>query len=925
PTHALTSLHKNQPETHTITTTLAHLTTHGTPVNWHAYYAHTNPHTTPLPTYPFQHHRYWLDNRPSGAVDLGAAGLDSADHPILRASVTLPSSGRMLFTGRVSLASLPWLADHSVHGTVVFPGTGFLDLVLHAGRCSGHPQLVELTMEVPLVIAAAGGVQVRVEVHEPVDGRRAVAVYARPEDAEPDEPWTRHCAGVLAAESGARPEDPLHWPPVDAVAEDISGFYDRMEEAGIGYGPAFRGMQAVWRRGDELYAEVRMEGDAGDYAVHPALFDSALHATAIDADPGQANLPFSWSGVTLHGRAGARLIARLVRRGPDEVSLDLADPSGALVASISSLVGRPVATGAGRAGRASFLRVDWQPVVLPVVAEIPAGTDVVRIVVRESPSADAAEAARLTAEAALASVQEWLARQTDPRSRLVVATDGLTGEDPGSRLSAAAVWGLVRSAQVEYPGRVVLVDGDAPLAAAVASGEPQILLRSEGAFVPRLVRAVPGDADSPWRPGTVLLTGASGALGRRVARHLVETHGVQRLLLVTRHGEATPGSGALAARLRGLGAEVEFAACDVTDRRALADVLAAVPSQWPLSAVVHCAGAVDDATLTRQSGERLRTVFGPKAVGAWHLHELTREMDLSAFVLFSSAAGVLGSAGQANYAAANGFLDALAEVRRAQGLAGVSLAWGLWDVTDGMAGELGESDLSRLARSGLVAIQEEQGLAMFDAALASKDALAVPLLLDRGALRAAPTELPAVLRGFVSIPEPQRGRRPVESLRERVAGLTGEARRRQLVDVVRSEVAATLGHASAASVGARRSFTDLGFDSLTAVELRNRLTALTGIELPATIAFDHPSPDSLAAFLDGELPGGTDPLPAELDRLEALLAVAGEDTDHAHVAERLERLLSEWKQRGTENGNHAPGLAEATTAEELMDFIDRNL
>ncbi|WP_280686416.1 type I polyketide synthase [Kitasatospora sp. MAA19] len=925
PTNTTPSLRKDQPETHTLTTALAHLTAHGANPHWDHYFTNTGAQRTPLPTYPFQHTRYWLDNRPSAVVDLGAAGLDSADHPILRASITIPSSGRMLFTGRVALASLPWLADHTVHGAVVFPGTAFLDLVLHAGRRSGHPRLAELTMDAPLLIAAAGGVQVRVEVEEPVEGRRAVAVYARPEDAEDGSPWTRHCAGALESESGARGEEPVHWPPADAVAEDISGFYDRMEEAGIGYGPTFRGLQAVWRRGDELYAEVRLDGDAGDFAVHPALFDAALHATAVDPDREHANLPFSWSGVTLHGHSGARLLVRLVRRGSDEVALDLADPSGALVASISSLVGRPVPEVAGQPGRTSSLRVDWQPVALAAVAELPADTDVVRIVARQSSSMDVAEAARVTAEAALGSVQDWFAQQDDARSRLVVVTDGLTSEDPGRRLPAAAVWGLVRSAQVEYPGRVVLVDGDGPLAAAVASGEPQIALRPEGTFVPRLVRGAPADADAPWRPGTVLLTGASGALGSRIARHLVETRGVRRLVLVTRRGEAAPGSDALAAQLRGLGAEVEFAACDVTDRRALAEVLAAIPAQWPLSAVVHCAGTVDDATLPRQSAERLRTVFGPKAAGAWHLHELTRAMDLSAFVLFSSAAGVLGSAGQANYAAANGFLDALAEIRQAQGLAGVSLAWGLWDVADGMAGKLGETDVSRLSRSGVVAIREAQGLAMFDAALASPDALVVPLLLDRGALRSALTELPAVLRGFVGAPEPQRDRRTAESLRERVGGLAGEARVRVLVDAVRSEVAATLGHASAASVDARRSFTDLGFDSLTAVELRNRLTALTGVELPATVAFDHPSSEALAAFLDGELPGAADTLPAELDRLEALLAAAGEETDREHVAERLEHLLSEWKRRGHENGQHTADLTEATTPEELMDFIDRNL
>ncbi|QKW24920.1 SDR family NAD(P)-dependent oxidoreductase [Streptomyces seoulensis] len=927
PPNAIPTLRKNQPETHTLTTAIAHLTTHGTTPNWHTYYHHPHhtPHHTPLPTYPFQHQRYWLDNTPPRTADLDAAGLDSAGHPILRASVTLPSSDRTLFTGRVALDVLPWLADHAVHGAVVFPGTGFLDMVVHAGRRSGHPRLAELTMDVPLVIEETGGVQVRVEVGEPVNGRREVAVYARPEDAETGEPWTRHCAGVLETESGARPEEPVHWPPADAVAQDISGFYERMEEIGIGYGPAFRGLRALWRRDDELYAEIQLDGLAGDFPIHPALFDAALHAGAVDSDGERADLPFSWSGVTLRGRSGDRLTARLIRRGSGEVALDLADPSGGVVASVASLVGRPVAEVAGRTGRTPLLRVEWQPVVLPSVSGVPSDADVVRIDGRQSAPMEVAEAARVTAETALGSVQDWLARQPDARSRLVVVTDGLAGEDPARRLPAAAVWGLVRSAQVEYPGRIVLIDGDGPLAAAVASGEPQIMLRPEGAFVPRLVRGTPTGADSPWRPGTVLLTGASGALGSRVARHLVETHGVQRLVLITRHGESAPGARDLVARLRALGAEVECTACDVADRRALAEVLAAIPEQWPLSSVVHCAGVVDDATFARQSGERLRAVFEAKVMGAWHLHELTRGMDLSAFVLFSSAAGVLGSAGQANYAAANGFLDALAETRRAEGLAGVSLAWGLWDVEDGMAGKLGAHDVSRLDRSGLVAIREEQALAMFDAALSSKEAVVVPLLLDRGTLRAASVEPPAVLRAFVDRSESRAARSAGESLRDRIGGLSGEARRRVLVDVVCSEVAATLGHASADAIGARRSFTDLGFDSLTAVELRNRLTVLTGVELPATVAFDHPSPQSLATFLDGELPHAADTLPAELDRLEALLTVAGEETDRAHIAERLEHLLSEWKRRGDETADRSADLDEATTPEELMDFIDRNL
>ncbi|MBU3068121.1 SDR family NAD(P)-dependent oxidoreductase [Nocardia sp. NEAU-G5] len=918
---AVASLRHDRPEPSALAAALARLVVSGVDPNWRNYFADTGARGTRLPTYPFQHERYWLDNRPAGVVDLGAAGLDSADHPILKASVTLPSSGRMLFTGRVSLASLPWLADHRVHDAVLFPGTAFLDLVLHAGRCSGYPGVAGLTLDVPLALTESDRLQVRVEVGEPGDGRRAVAVYSRPESAAPGEPWTRHCSGVLDAENVSRAAESVHWPPADATALDIGDFYDRMAESGIVYGPVFRGMRAVWRRGDELYAEIRMDGGTGDFAVHPALFDAAVHLTAIEAGGERAHLPFSWTGVTLHGRAGTGLMVRLVRRGDDEVALELADPSGSPVASVSSLAGRPISDAPARVGS---LRVDWHPVTLPSATVLPADTTVLNAAAQHADSGDIAESARFTAEYVLGSVQDWFARQTDPRSRLVVVTDGIASDDPARRLPAAAVWGVVRSVQAEHPGRVVLADGDDRLPAAVASGEPQVVLGATEAFVPRLVRRSSPVANSPWRPGTVVMTGAGGALGGRVARHLVERHGVRRLLLVSRRGESSPGSDELAARLRASGAAVEFAACDVSDRPALAGILASVPARWPISAVVHCAGVVDDAALAGQSAERLRTVFGPKAVGAWHLHELTRELNLSAFVLFSSAAGVLGSAGQANYGAANGFLDALAEIRRAQGLPAVSLAWGLWDVEDGMAGELGDTDRRRLARTGVLPIREDHGLAMFDEAMTSRDATIVPLLLDRAALRARGTHLPAVLREVPGAPTHEPSRNGTATLRDRIGGLTGQARRDLLADAIRAEVATTLGHAGPTAVDAQRSFTDLGFDSLTAVELRNRLAALTGIALPATVVFDHPSTDALAGFLDGRLPSATDTLVTELDRVGTqLLAAEWESADHARIADRLEHLLAEWNRRDSANRNG--DLAGTTTPEELMDFIDRNL
>ncbi|MER7015756.1 type I polyketide synthase [Saccharopolyspora sp. NPDC000359] len=925
------SLRRDKPEPETLTTALAALIANGVKPNWHTYFAGTGARTTTLPTYAFQRQHLWLDNQPSDVVDLGVAGLDSADHPVLKASVTSPSSGRVLFTGRVSVASQPWLADHAVHGAVLFPGTAFVDLVLHAGQRCGYPRLAELTTDVPLVLAEDEGMQVRVEVGEADDGRRQVAVFSRSDGAEPDEPWTQHCTGMLDAEPAAQSAEPLPWPPPDATAVDVTDFYERMAAVGMAYGPAFRGLRAAWRRGDEVFAEVELGDTTSGFALHPALFDAALHATAIDAgDSGAVSLPFAWSGVALHGRAAGKLRVRLVRSGADQVSLDIADGAGALVASVVALTARQVSGGDLRPARVPSLRLDWQPVVLPEAAELPADTTVLNVEVRPSSSGDLAESARLTAEHVLGSAQEWLAGQDGSQTRLVVLTAGVRSDDPARRLPAAAVWGLVRSVQAEHPGRVVLVDvedGADRLAAAVAAGEPQLSLRAEGAYAPRLVRQPPSTADVPQLPGTVLVTGASGALGGVVARHLVESHGVRRLLLVSRRGGAAPGAADLAARLRELGAEAEFAACDVADRQALSEVIAAVPPQWPLSAVVHCAGVVDDATLTGQSGAHLRAVFAPKAEGAWHLHELSRDLDLSAFVLFSSAAGVLGSAGQANYAAANAFLDALAESRRQQGLPALSLAWGLWNVADGMAGELGEADRRRLARTGVAPIQEDQGLAMFDEALGSEDALVVPLVVNRAALRTSPADVPAVLRGFAPTGAPESTTAPdaSEPLRDRISGLAGEERRSALLDVVRAEVASTLGHASAAALDPRKKFTDLGFDSLTAVELRNRLTGITGVALPPTVAFDHPSPEALAEFLDAELPGAGDDLLGELDRLEALLEAEPGTADHEQVSQRLADLLASWKRRGSANGHLSTVPTDSTTPEELMDFIDRNL
>jgi polyketide synthase 12 len=353
--------------------------------------------------------------------------------------------------------------------------------------------------------------------------------------------------------------------------------------------------------------------------------------------------------------------------------------------------------------------------------------------------------------------------------------------------------------------------------------------------------------------GTVLITGGTGTLGGLVARHLVEAHRVRSLVLTSRRGLQAPGASELVATLEASGAEVMVAACDAADRKALAEVLAQIDhdARLPLRAVVHTAGVVDDGVVSLLTSERVDAVLAPKAIGAWNLHELTRDLDLSAFVLFSSAAGISGTPGQANYAAANVFLDALAEHRRGLGLPAVSLAWGQWEEASGTTGQLDEAQRERLRSAGFVPLTTDEALGLFDAAVDGGDAVTMPIRVDLPALRSAArmARLPALwhrLAGSPTRPMPvaasgKPGMDRSEFLR-RLAGSSNEAERlRVLVEVVQAEVAAVLGHSRSEAVETESAFKDLGFDSLTAVELRNRLNLLTGLRLPATVAFDHPT------------------------------------------------------------------------------------
>ncbi|EPH41251.1 putative Phenolphthiocerol synthesis polyketide synthase type I Pks15/1 [Streptomyces aurantiacus JA 4570] len=1011
------ALRKDRPEADTFLTALAKAHVRGVGVDWAPLYAPAEDRRrVDLPTYAFQHQSFWLRGT-AGTADVESAGLAPAGHPLLGAGMPLADTDGYLFTGRLSLATHPWLADHAVAGRVLLPGTAFVELAVHAGGQIGCGTLDELTLGAPLVLPERGSVQLQLRVEAPdASGHRPISLHSRPEpgagaESLSAEAWTKNATGTLT-ESGpdtaAAPtasDDLASWPPRDAEPLVVDGLYEELAAAGFGYGPVFQGLRGAWRRGDEVFAEVALPDDdhtqAGAFGLHPAILDAALHARAAgtptdapaDAAPTAGGLPFTWTGVTLHAAGAATVRVRLTPNGTDGVSLEVADATGAPVASVDALVFRPMSKeliermSTPNPHADSLFHVEWrrqsaasaaEPVPFVALgAAVEDGEDVPAAVVwsaERSARADAEALARpesvsASLAEALAVVQGWLADERFAASRLVVVTRGavVIGTDAASPDPvAAAVAGLVRSAQTEHPGRFVLVDADVSgvtesgLAEVLASGEPEVAVRDGAVWVPRLSRvaaAEPGVVEAPWGSGTVLVTGAFGGLGRVVVRHLAERHGVRDLLLVSRRGLEAAGAAELQAELAQLGTTATIAACDVADRDALAALLE--ESGEGLSAVVHVAGVLDDGVVTALTPERLARVLRPKVDAALNLHELTSGLDLSAFVLFSSASGVFGGPGQANYAAANAYLDALAAVRRTQGLPATSLAWGLWAAQDSdMTGALADADLQRMARGGVLALDTERALTLLDLAPASEHPALVPIRIDTAALRNQPPEaLPALLSGLVrpAVRRAQTGTDTpaarTESLAQRLAGRTGAERDRMLLDLVRTHVAGVLGYASPNAVELSRGFLELGFDSLTAVELRNRLTAETELRLPSTLIFDYPNPAALAEHLSEELPttaaappgGPVDPgdLDTELDRLESVLKAAGTSTEgiegaeRDRVAGRLRSLLTAWDTTRTTGRDGATGPApdrdreleelEGTTADELFDLLDSEL
>ncbi|WP_228084246.1 type I polyketide synthase [Streptomyces profundus] len=891
-------LRRDLPEVRSLLSGLTRLHTRGLTPDWRAFFEPLRPRPVALPTYPFQRSRYWLTPTTDQHHD--------NTHPFLPTTTRPADTDTRIHTGRLA-------PGRAADTTAVL-----LELALYA---AGELDAVvsELTAHTALAVPEDSGLELQVIVSATEEtGRWTVACFARREvdENEPAEEWIRHADGLLTGR--AEPDGPQPTSP-PAGTEDV-----------------------------ELSLS---EGEQPDgFALHPELWDGLWRAVAAEG-----RSPVGWRGVRLSGAGAATLRLRTTALTPDTVAVHATDPDGVTVLTIDAVVLGDMAPPPS-AARGTLYTVDWATVPHP--AALLTADPLVHEVVTEG--RDAAEEARLATERAL----RFLTGLPADRPAVVVTRNAVAARarDRAPDPAAAAVWGLVRVAQRELPHQVVLLDLDLDLdldrdaatdratatvtdrdavtepravaRAALATGETQLAWRDGSFSTPRLARRAtpPAPTTAAFDPeGTVLITGGTGVLGGLVARHLVARHGVRHLLLASRRGPSAPAASPLVDELGASGATVTVAACDVGDREAVAELLAAIPDARPLTAVIHTAGVLDDATLTTLTPDQLATALRPKADAAWHLHELTRDADLAAFVLFSSASGLLGVRGQANYAAANTFLDALAQHRHAQGLPATALAWGYWAEASGITGHLSQGDIARLAREGLAPMATESALELFDRALGGGRPLLVPARL---ALPGSAEETPGILAGLASGPGRRPGGRPTPGgagLVDELARLDAREQRARLLAYVRTTAAVVAGHPSPDLVDPERGFLASGFDSITVIDLRNRLTRETGLPLPTTLLLDHPTPVALAEFLRSLLTRPQTPDPTEeLDRIEAVLTrLAPDDETRVRLVGRLSDFLTRLGEPPAAPGGSAPAdltdRISSATNDEIFDFIDNEL
>ncbi len=819
------------------------------------------------------------------------------------------------------------------------PGTGFLELALRAGQEVGANHLAELILEAPLLLPQSGAVQLQVAI-KATEGSEdfELSIHSRPqaggqeEDGQEEEaPWTRHASATLSSqEPTAQAFEASEWPPAGAEPLESESFYERVGAIGLDYGPAFQGLEAAWRRGEEIYAEISLAqeqvGEAERFGIHPALLDAALHPGFLAIDPSEVKgmrLPFSFAGVHLHeGRGASALRVRLGAAG-ERIRLDATDQDGVAVATIEALSLRevdPAQLGSAAVKSDALFGIEWAALELPEAASAASETElpeqsaagesesglpdaaaepgVELFECRSDPGADPIAATHALCAEVLERLQAHLAAP-EQDARLAFLTKGAMALEPSEAPdpAAAAAWGLIRSAQSEHPGRFTVIDTDASaaskqalVAALAITEEPQLALREGLARAPRLAKAAPqADLKAPELDpdATVLITGGLSGLGALTARHLVSEHGAKQLLLSSRRGPEAPGADELIAELAALGCEAKAVACDVSDREQVKELLAQIPAAHPLGAVYHSAVVLDDGVIDSLDPERLDRVLAPKADGAWHLHEATRDMELSDFVLYSSAAASFGSPGQGNYAAANSFLDALAYRRRAEGLAATAVAWGMWGQEGGITAGLNEADLARISRAGLIPITAERGFELLAQCRSLTTPYAIAAPFDPGVLRTAARAglLPPLLSNLVRLPA-RRSQAAAGTLARRLAGVASEQREAVVLTVVREQIAATLGYEKGEDVDPERNLLELGFDSLAAVELRNRLSTVAGTQILATVAFEHPTAAALATYLLARFEEESAGAPAGSSRGVTLRALM----DNAHSQERMAEI-----------------------------------